>query len=446
MPTRTSLAPAALSSQETLIAEPAAMAAHSQACRPGAQESGTAQSGTAHRALPAGSASADSAPVGSAPSSPGLVQQLPWVLAAIGAGFAVTGSSRINAALGAHIGQPIVGAATVFTVGLATLSILALFSPAMRTGLATIRAAWTGRGFAARAGVRRLKWFEVFGGAIGSIFVMSQSTTVPVLGLALFTVSVVCGQSIGSLITDVSGVGPAGKIPVTATRLISPAVAIAAVGLSVSTALTIPGGVALALFPLLGGVGLAIQHGINGNTKVVASAATPKALAATLASTWVSFAGGVAFLVLAAGVAVAINGGISGSFPGQLWMYSGALLGITFVSTSAFVVGRLGVLQTVLFTVAGQMVAALLLDLSIGYRPGLLTFIGAGLTLLAAMTPLLMASIAKGTASKHAGAGKKAGGAGSQQASAISSAQASDTGNCPCHNSQDHRQPTTAGQ
>ena len=68
-----------------------------------------------------------------------------------------------------------------------------------------------------RAPVRvgRLRWCQLRGGFGGAIFVASQSVTVSTLGVAMFTVCIVAGQTGISLLVDRLG-SPRAEAPFTA--------------------------------------------------------------------------------------------------------------------------------------------------------------------------------------------------------------------------------------
>ena len=64
--------------------------------------------------------------------------------------------------------------------------------------------------------------------------VLTQGLTVAVIGIALFTVALVTGQSLSGLLVDRLGISPAGKKPITGIRVISAVLTIAAVIWAVS--------------------------------------------------------------------------------------------------------------------------------------------------------------------------------------------------------------------
>jgi bacterial/archaeal transporter family-2 protein len=73
-------------------------------------------------------------------------------------------------------------------------------------------------------------------------------------------------------------------------------------------------------------------------------------------------------------------------WPGEWWLYVGGVLGAIYIALAAVAVGELGVLRLSLATVAGQLVAAVVLDV-VWPAPGISlrapTVIGAVLTLVA---------------------------------------------------------------
>jgi len=316
----------------------------------------------------------------------------PWMLAAMGAGAAVALSSRLNGTLAGNLGNPILGAAFNFGNGLMVLCLLALIFPQSRAGIRAIFDAVRGR--VSSADVRPLRWYELCGGIGGSVMVVAQGTAVPVLGLGVFMVALVCGQMIGSLLIDRAGLGPAGKIPVTPVRLIGPALAIMGVMLSVSAVFTLPGVFWLIVLPIIGGITVSWQHAVNGRTKAAAATSGGGQLFYTMASATVSFLFGFIFLVLVNATIALFNGGLNANFGAtRVWMYLGPLLGIIYVGTSAFCVGKLGVLQMVLLIVSGNMIGALVFDTLLGNPPLATTIAGAALTVVAASVPVIATTL-----------------------------------------------------
>jgi transporter family-2 protein len=70
------------------------------------------------------------------------------------------------------------------------------------------------------------------GGLAGALTVATQGLAVAVIGVSLFTVGVVAGQTLNGLVLDRVGYGPAGVVAVTMPRIAGGALALIAVGIS----------------------------------------------------------------------------------------------------------------------------------------------------------------------------------------------------------------------
>lgn len=295
------------------------------------------------------------------------------VVATFAVGLMMALQSRINGELAATLGNGLQAAVISFGSGFVLLSVMALTIRSVREGLRRLPGA-------VRDG--DLRWWQVLGGLLGGFFVAVQSATVPVIGVAVFTVAVVAGQSGSSILVDRAGLGPAGRRAVTPRRLLSAALAVLAVGVAVSDRLGAAGFSATALaFALVAGTGIALQQAING--RVGLAARSP------VAAAWVNFAVGVVGLAVALGLAVAAAGQSLGGLPAgpaSWWLYLGGTLGVVFIATAAWAVRPLGVLLFALLSIAGQLGGALVLDLlapAAGEAPGWPLVAGVALALVA---------------------------------------------------------------
>ncbi|GAB2486045.1 DMT family transporter [Promicromonospora xylanilytica] len=295
------------------------------------------------------------------------------VLAIVG-GAGVAVQSRINGSLADHLGSGYLAAVVSFGSGLVLLTLALLVSRRRRAGMRRISAA-------VRAG--GLRPWQLLGGAAGGFFVATQGLTVGALGVATFIVAFVTGQSIGSVVIDRWGLGPGGVRLITFPRAVGPVLTVAAVVVAMSGGLGSPSALALALLPLLAGIGSAWQQAVNGHVRAAAGD--------VLAATFVNFVVGTVVLATALGVSVLVEGLPDGAFPTDPLLYTGGLIGIAFIALSAAIVHRIGVLLLSLGMIAGQIVTALVLDaLTPGATPpGVATFVGAALTLVGVAVPLL---------------------------------------------------------
>ncbi|MEV0678414.1 DMT family transporter [Actinosynnema sp. NPDC050436] len=291
----------------------------------------------------------------------------------LGALFAFVGEvflavqGRINGQLGSALGDGFLAALVSFGGGVAVLLVAVPATRAGRAGLVRLRGALRGGG---------LRWWQCAGGACGAFFVSAQGLTVPVLGVATFTVAVVAAQVVGSLLVDRAGIGPAGVRPFTWPRVAGAGLAVVAVGVAVSDELGRPAALWPALLPALAGFGLGWQQAVNG---LVWEAAR-----STRVTTLVNFATGSVVLAVVCAVDVTVRG-LPAAAPGEPWLYAGGVLGIVAIGTAVVAVRYSGVLLVGLGQVAGQLVGAVAVDAVVPAAGGLspVTVVGTALTLVA---------------------------------------------------------------
>ncbi|GAA2548744.1 hypothetical protein GCM10010435_17890 [Winogradskya consettensis] len=288
---------------------------------------------------------------------------------AVVAGVALSVQSRINGELSVRLDDPIGAALISFGSGLVVLAVLVPLLPAGRSGLRRLRDGLH---------EQRIRPWQCIGGMCGGFLVATQGLTVPTLGVAVFIVALVAGQSSSSLMVDRAGAGPAGPQPLTVPRLAGAVLTVVAVLISVADRIGHPSALALAVLPLLAGIGIAWQQAVNGHVRVVSGSALVAGL--------VNFVMGTSVLVLAFAVSVLFRGFPAHLPHGPWWLYVGGSLGIVFIAVGAAVVRYTGVLLLGLGMIAGQVTGALLLDEVVpgdAGRPGWHTVVGTGLTLIA---------------------------------------------------------------
>ena len=270
--------------------------------------------------------------------------------AAVAVGAMVSYQSRANGELAVALDSGIGAAVVSFGSGWLILVAALAVVPRYRDGVRRVAAAVRGR---------EMPWWQVLGGALGGFFVAVQSVTVPLIGVAIFTVAVVAGQTSSSLAVDRAGLGPTGRQPVTGARVLSAVITVAAVAIAVSGRVA---GLSLdetwpILLALFAGALIAVQQAVNGRVGAVAGRAVSAA--------FVNFTFGVAVLGAALGLAWAFTGIGPGPLPaGPWWIYTGGAIGVVFIATAAWVVQRLGVLLLALLSISGQLLGALVIDLT----------------------------------------------------------------------------------
>jgi transporter family-2 protein len=275
--------------------------------------------------------------------------------------------TRINGALGVALGDGVVAAAISFGSGLVILLVCLLFVPRGRHGLLTVAGALRDRS---------MPWWTILGGLSGAFLVLSQGITGAVIGVALFSVALVAGQTVSGLILDRIGFGPHGRVATTWPRLLGAALAVAAVLWSVSGQVGGDLPVWMLTMPLLAGFGTGWQSAVNGRVRSEAQSA--------LAATFINFIVGTCALV-AVMLGRALFVGWPERLPGEPLLYLGGAIGCVFIGVNAFLVSHTGVLILGLGTVAGQLVGSVLLDAIAPGGAGLAfsTVSGAALALVA---------------------------------------------------------------
>jgi transporter family-2 protein len=260
-------------------------------------------------------------------------------------GVVVAIQSRVNGQLSVDLNSGLAAALVSFITGWFILFLLVFGIKKERTGLILIF-----------RGIRnkQLTWWEVAGGILGGCFVAVQSITVPQIGVALFTISVVAGQTVSSLFVDKAGLSSSGKQKITMARTLGALATLIAVFIAVYPDLTNSEFRFLPLsMALIVGVFASIQQGLNGRVNVVAKR--------PLATAWLNFATGAVVVVIALSINLATGAEIA-PLPNNFWVYTGGSLGLIFVAVSAYIIQHLGVLNFVILNIAGQLAGAVAID------------------------------------------------------------------------------------
>ncbi|MDW4571463.1 DMT family transporter [Microbacterium sp. M3] len=250
--------------------------------------------------------------------------------------------ARINGQLGVRIGDGFAAAVISFGSGLLLLIVLTLALPQGRRGLAALT---TG------VRTRSIPLWMLCGGVAGALSVATQSLAVGIIGVALFTVGVVAGQTVSGLLLDRSGVGPAGTVAVTPARVLGGVLALLAAGVSLVGGVDAPP--VLVVLPFLVGAGIAWQSAVNGRLR--------QRVGTPLTATLVNFIGGTVVLGIAE-IVHTVVAGPPASFPPDPWLYLGGVIGVTYIFLAAALVAYTGVLLLGLGTVVGQVITSVAID------------------------------------------------------------------------------------
>ena len=260
----------------------------------------------------------------------------------------VVAQARINGQLAIELDSGLDAASVSFLTGLVVVAVIVGTTRSGRAGV---------RGLVEAVRQRRLVWWQLIGGFLGAYFVWSQSLAVPAVGVALFTVAVVAGQTTNSLVVDRLGIGAIGSMAITPTRVVAAVVGLCAVLVSVAPGWTAASFAWWAIIAsIVGGALIAVQQAINGRVaKASGSSWTATALNFSL--------GALALTVMIALVAAFGEPFHFSQLPTTPWLYLGGPVGVAFIAAAAWVVPILGVLRFGLISIAGQLSGAIALDL-----------------------------------------------------------------------------------
>ncbi|HEY3292815.1 MAG TPA: DMT family transporter [Candidatus Nanopelagicaceae bacterium] len=253
----------------------------------------------------------------------------------------------IHSALGAAIISNIIGWAILWAILLCRKADRAGFNELIR---------------AVKAG--ELGWWILLAGIGGTLFVSMQSIAVPEIGVAIFTICIVGGQAMSSLLVDKIGFSSNGKQHITGWRVFSASMTLIAVTIAVYPEF---GKSNFKLITVL----LCILAGVVGSFQFAMNSQINHVTDRPIVTTWLNFFVGTVFIAVALAVDFA-KGGSIGTLPHNPWVYIGGPCGVIFIAVAANVIKSMGVLNFVLYSVTGQLVGALLLDWLIPAHKGAL--------------------------------------------------------------------------
>ena len=256
--------------------------------------------------------------------------------------------ARANGELSHLIGNGVQAALVSFGSGLLIIAIVAIFSPSIKEGARNLK------GAVAR---KELPKWTLFAGALGGSFVAVQTHIVPLIGVAIYSVASIAGQTAASLVVDRIGLTGGGKKHITPRRIAAALFTVFAVFISVFDRLD---GRDLSIFAVImgcvAGAIVGVQRALNGQINEHSHQ--------SFTTSFLNFIMGTTFLLIFLTILVAVGPTEFVPLPaGPWWIYTGGVIGVIYIAFTSTIVQHLGVLTFTLFSVGGQLVGSLLIDL-----------------------------------------------------------------------------------
>jgi transporter family-2 protein len=268
-------------------------------------------------------------------------------LAAI-SGVLIALQARANGELSQRLDNGLQAALISFSSGLIIIATIALFNPSIKQGVRTLSRA---------VKARDLPPWTLFAGMLGGAFIAVQTQIVPLLGVAIYSVASIAGQSAISLFVDRIGLTGGGKKQITPRRVTAALITVFAVFISVADRLD---GKNLSILAVVLGIAsggiVGIQRALNGQINEHSHQ--------SFTTSFLNFAMGLTFLTILLLFAFIIGDFKFSPLPaGPWWIYAGGVIGVVYVAFTSTIVQHLGVLTFTLISVGGQLVGSLLIDL-----------------------------------------------------------------------------------
>ena len=256
--------------------------------------------------------------------------------------------ARANGELSHRLDNGLQAALVSFSSGLLIILVITPFSPHIKEGIRNLR------GAIARKEIARWK---LLAGALGGSFVAIQTQIVPLIGVAIYSVASIAGQTAMSLVVDRIGLTGGGKKLISPRRVIAAVLTVLAVLVSVWDRIDANNLSMLAVTAgCVAGAVVGVQRALNGQINEHSHQSFTTSL--------LNFITGTTFLVILILVGVALGKNELSPLPaGPWWIYTGGVIGVIYIAFTSTIVQHLGVLTFTLFSVGGQLAGSLIIDL-----------------------------------------------------------------------------------
>jgi transporter family-2 protein len=269
------------------------------------------------------------------------------LLAAL-SGLMIALQARANGELSHLLNNGLEAAVVSFGSGLITIALISIFHKGIKEGITNLRAA---------VEAKKIPRWRLFAGVLGGTFVAFQTQVVPIIGVAVYSVASIAGQTAMSLYVDRIGLTGGGKKLISRRRIAAAVLTVLAVLVSVWDRIDAKNlSMWAVFFGVFAGAIVGVQRALNGQINEYSKQ--------SFATSLLNFIMGTSFLAIILVIAVIANWSELSPLPaGPWWIYSGGALGVIYIAFSSTIVQHLGVLTFTLFTVGGQLVGSLLIDL-----------------------------------------------------------------------------------
>jgi transporter family-2 protein len=269
------------------------------------------------------------------------------LLAAL-SGAMIALQARANGELSHRLNNGLQAALVSFSSGLLIIFVITLFNSKIKDGIKNLRTAVTNKEIA--------RW-KLFAGALGGSFVAIQTQIVPLIGVAIYSVASIAGQTAMSLIVDRIGLTGGGKKLISPRRVLAAVLTVIAVLVSVWDRIDANN---LSMFAVtaggIAGAIVGVQRALNGQINEYSHESFTTSL--------LNFATGTSFLIILITVGLILGKNELSPLPsGPWWIYTGGVIGVIYIAFTSTIVQHLGVLTFTLFSVGGQLVGSLVIDL-----------------------------------------------------------------------------------
>ena len=263
-------------------------------------------------------------------------------------GVLIALQARANGELSHRLDNGLQAALVSFGSGLLIILIITPFSSHIKEGIANLRGAIVRKEIA--------RW-KLFAGALGGSFVAIQTQIVPLIGVAIYSVASIAGQTAMSLVVDRIGLTGGGKKLISPRRVTAAVITVFAVLVSVWDRIDANNLSMIAVTAgCIAGAVVGVQRALNGQINEHSHQSFTTSL--------LNFITGTSFLVILilAGVVLGKNE-LSPLPAGPWWIYTGGVIGVIYIAFTSTIVQHLGVLTFTLFSVGGQLAGSLIIDL-----------------------------------------------------------------------------------